>query len=154
MPSYAISQIVGVQPIQIQNLVGYLSGEIEGFDAAARSLGLHTGTTYPGAGAGDAPEIVKFRENLREVKIASETFKYLVKQDRAKAREYDIKTDKLRKFAPSFRKTSARLNKLKNRKSLILESTRTNKKELIDRIDAKMIRIAERQNKIYLDRRK
>jgi len=45
--SYLISQAKGVQPIQIQNLIGYLQGEIEGFDAINRSLGLHTASTYP-----------------------------------------------------------------------------------------------------------
>ena len=47
VPSYLISQLKGVQPIQIQNLFGWLMGEIEGFDAIARSAGLHTSSTYP-----------------------------------------------------------------------------------------------------------
>ena len=47
VPSYLIHEIRGVQPIQVQNLLGWIQGEIEGFDAIARSLGLHTGSTYP-----------------------------------------------------------------------------------------------------------
>jgi len=46
-PSYAISQIVGWQPIQLQNFIGYVTGEIDGFDALSRSAGLTTTTTYP-----------------------------------------------------------------------------------------------------------
>jgi len=46
-PSYALSQIVGWQPIQLQNFIGYTTGEIDGFDALTRSVGLTTTTTYP-----------------------------------------------------------------------------------------------------------
>lgn len=47
VPSYMLSQAIGTQPIQVQNLVSMLTGEVEAFDAIARSLGLHTATTYP-----------------------------------------------------------------------------------------------------------
>jgi len=47
VPSYIISQTRGMQPIQIQNLFGWLQGEIDGFDAIFRSLGIHTSSTYP-----------------------------------------------------------------------------------------------------------
>ena len=46
-PSYALSQVVGWQPIQLQNFIGYTTGEIDGFDALTRSIGLTTTTTYP-----------------------------------------------------------------------------------------------------------
>ena len=46
-PSYALSQIIGWQPIQLQNFIGYTTGEIDGFDALTRSMGLTTSTTYP-----------------------------------------------------------------------------------------------------------
>jgi len=46
-PSYALSQIIGSQPIQLQNFVGYTTGEIDGFDALTRSIGLMTTSTYP-----------------------------------------------------------------------------------------------------------
>lgn len=45
--SYTLAQIKGIQPIQIQNFIGFLQGEIEGFDAINRSLGIHTSSTYP-----------------------------------------------------------------------------------------------------------
>ena len=47
MPSYMVSQLIGIQPIQIQNLIAMLTGEVAAFDGIARSLGMHTGTTYP-----------------------------------------------------------------------------------------------------------
>ena len=46
IPSYLLSQAKGVQPVQIQNLISWLSGEMEGFDATANSLGLSVRTTY------------------------------------------------------------------------------------------------------------
>jgi hypothetical protein len=49
MPSYIASQLIGVQPIQVQNLIAMLTGEVAAFDGIARSLGMHTGTTYPTA---------------------------------------------------------------------------------------------------------
>jgi len=47
IPSYALSQLIGVMPIQIQNLISMLTGQVSAFDGISRSLGLHTGTTYP-----------------------------------------------------------------------------------------------------------
>jgi len=47
IPSYLINQIKGVQPIQVQNLLAWAQGETSGFDALARSAGLHSSTTYP-----------------------------------------------------------------------------------------------------------
>lgn len=45
-PSYVISQIVGVMPVQIQNLIAALSGEQEWFESIGNSLGLGIRTTY------------------------------------------------------------------------------------------------------------
>ncbi len=47
IPSYLLSQMKGVTPIQVQQFVGWLQGEIEGFDAVTRSLGMAGGSTYP-----------------------------------------------------------------------------------------------------------
>ena len=46
IPSYILSQIIGTQPVQVQNLLAWLAGEMEGFDAITNSLGLGTSTTY------------------------------------------------------------------------------------------------------------
>ena len=37
---------MGTQPIFAQNFIGYLSGEVDGFDAISKSIGLHTTSTY------------------------------------------------------------------------------------------------------------
>ena len=47
IPSYFLSQLKGLQPVQIQNLISWLNGEMEGFDAIGNSLGLGVRTTYP-----------------------------------------------------------------------------------------------------------
>jgi len=47
IPSYIIAQVKGAQPIQLQNLMGWMQGEIEGFDAIGRSVGANTTSTYP-----------------------------------------------------------------------------------------------------------
>ena len=47
LPSYFLSQLKGIQPVQIQNLISWMMGEMEGFDAIANSLGLGVRTTYP-----------------------------------------------------------------------------------------------------------
>ena len=46
-PSYVISQLIGIQPIQIQNFVGWSAGEIDGLDALARSAGLPITSVKP-----------------------------------------------------------------------------------------------------------
>lgn len=45
-PSFVLSQLIGIQPIQLQNFIGWMSGEIEGFDALSRSAGIGTTRTY------------------------------------------------------------------------------------------------------------
>ena len=45
-PAYALSQIAGTQPIQIQALMAWMAGEQEGFDALSQSIGLRTTSTY------------------------------------------------------------------------------------------------------------
>jgi len=45
-PAYALSQIAGTQPIQLQALMAWMTGEQEGFDALSQSIGLRTTTTY------------------------------------------------------------------------------------------------------------
>jgi len=47
IPSYMIHQLRAVTPVQVQNFLGWLQGEIEGFDAIGRSIGAHMGSTYP-----------------------------------------------------------------------------------------------------------
>ncbi len=43
---FAISQVKGVTPVQVQNLMSWMSGEMEGFDALLKSAGLRISTTY------------------------------------------------------------------------------------------------------------
>jgi hypothetical protein len=45
-PSYLLSQLIGTQPIQIQNLAAWMSGEKEAFDAITNSLGFGVRRTY------------------------------------------------------------------------------------------------------------
>jgi hypothetical protein len=45
IPSFLISEAKGVFPIQAQNLSAWLAGEMDGFDAITKSLGLMTSTT-------------------------------------------------------------------------------------------------------------
>ena len=47
MPSFMLAQGKGVLPIQVQNLIGFLAGEMDGFDALTKSIGLMTATTHP-----------------------------------------------------------------------------------------------------------
>ena len=71
VPSYLISQFKGVQPVQIQNLIGYLTGEIEAFDAIARSVGLHTATTYGEEKKSEVKKVVvrKKMKPMKRVKV-------------------------------------------------------------------------------------
>ena len=47
MPSYFLSQIRGNMPIQLQELLGWISGEYDGMDALFRSLGIHISSYVP-----------------------------------------------------------------------------------------------------------
>jgi hypothetical protein len=46
-PSYLISQGTGVMPIQVQNAIGWMAGELNWFDALTKGVGMYTSTTYP-----------------------------------------------------------------------------------------------------------
>ena len=46
IPSFTVSQIIGLQPVQVQNLIAWSLGEMEGFDALGNSMGLGITSTY------------------------------------------------------------------------------------------------------------
>jgi len=45
LPSYTISQLKNIQPVQVQNAISYLSGEMDGFTALMKSLGMYVSTS-------------------------------------------------------------------------------------------------------------
>ena len=45
-PSFVLSQLIGSQPVQVQNFIAMMSGEADAFDAIARSIGIHITSTY------------------------------------------------------------------------------------------------------------
>lgn len=45
-PSFIINELTAMQPIQMQNLIRFLNGEMEAFDAILNSAGLGVRTTY------------------------------------------------------------------------------------------------------------
>lgn len=47
VPSYALYQVRSAMPIPMQNLIAFLGGEMDAFDAITKSAGLMTATTYP-----------------------------------------------------------------------------------------------------------
>jgi hypothetical protein len=46
LPAYALSQMIGIQPIPFQNFINYAVGQTEGFDAIANTLGVGVTTGY------------------------------------------------------------------------------------------------------------
>jgi len=46
IPSYIISQAEGATPVQVQNLISWITGEMAGFEAGGRSLGLRVSVGY------------------------------------------------------------------------------------------------------------
>jgi len=83
IPSYIASQLIGVQPIQVQNLIAMLTGEVAAFDGIARSLGMHTGTTYPTRKS--------IREEFIEEYIKLRKTKKSLKNLREKVKKYNLK---------------------------------------------------------------
>ncbi len=57
-PSYVLSEIIGVQPVQFQNLLGWLMGEMHGFDAILNSLGMGVTTIYE-------KQLIEIRKEMR-----------------------------------------------------------------------------------------
>ena len=47
MPSFALYEMRSVLPIQIQNAISFLGGEMDAFDAMTRSIGVQSATSYP-----------------------------------------------------------------------------------------------------------
>ena len=46
IPSYVLAQVKQSQPVQVQNLLAWIAGEMEAFDAIANSMGLGVRSTY------------------------------------------------------------------------------------------------------------
>ncbi len=46
-PAYVLSQMLGTQPIQMQNFIAAITGEMEAFDALGKSIGLRITSTRP-----------------------------------------------------------------------------------------------------------
>jgi len=111
--SYLVSQAKGVQPIQIQNFMAYLQGEIEGFDAISRSLGIHTASTYS-AEEGVEGDWKKHKRRLKEIHaqyVRSETKAAFLKEHRADVVAYK-RSGKQQGKLNKYRKI---INKLKSR---------------------------------------
>ena len=95
-------------------------------------------------------EVGRFKKNLKKINAANENYKELLKEDKAKAREYDKDTKRIRRFAVSFGAASRDIAKLKKQKKTIDESrilTTERKKVLTQNINEKMNKIAQRYNK-------
>ncbi|HUV71677.1 MAG TPA: hypothetical protein VMW25_01575, partial [Clostridia bacterium] len=73
IPSYLLAQARGLQPVQVQNLISYASGEMEGFDALMNSMGLGVRTTYGG-------EEGRFAKNKRAIKKVKDEYKYYIEK--------------------------------------------------------------------------
>ncbi|MCP3683489.1 MAG: hypothetical protein GY861_12450 [bacterium] len=69
IPSYLLAQLKGTQPVQVQNLISYMAGEMEGFDAVMNSLGLGVSTTYGG-------DEGLFYKNKKRIKKAIDQYEY------------------------------------------------------------------------------
>ena len=67
LPSYLLNQIKGAQPVQVQNLLAWWAGEMEGFDAIGNSLGLGVRSTYH-LGDEDTELDIKLKEQNKERK--------------------------------------------------------------------------------------
>jgi len=47
IPAFILAQARGVQPVQFQNFMAWMGGEMDGFDAIAKSIGLMTASATP-----------------------------------------------------------------------------------------------------------
>jgi len=47
MPSYVLAQLKSGQPVPIQKMMAWWTGEMEAFDAIGQAAGLRISTTYP-----------------------------------------------------------------------------------------------------------
>ena len=46
IPSFLINEAKSTMPIQVQNAIGYLNGQVDGFDAVLKSAGVYVSSTY------------------------------------------------------------------------------------------------------------
>ena len=66
IPSYLISQARGAQPVQVQNLMAWMAGEMDGFDAVMKSLGMNSTSTFNNIPLGEDIEDKKVQRKFRE----------------------------------------------------------------------------------------
>lgn len=82
VPSYLLARARSTTPIPIQNGIAYFAGEIDGFDAITKSMGLMTSTTYPPS----SPETsIKKAFELNDQEMAIAALDRLVSEAKAEA---------------------------------------------------------------------
>ena len=104
-----------------------------------------------GAPVVDSKEVKNFKENLKEINSADKNYKELLKTDRNKALKYNTKTNRIKRLRRSFREANLEIGKLRKRRATVEDSklfSPDKKRIIIKRLDARMTRIAETQNKI------
>jgi len=98
-PSFLLSQIKGLQPVQAQNLMGYMAGEMEGFDALMNSLGLGIATTYGGEeglfkkNKADLKKVLNEHEEIRDTEGVEVARKYADKNKQYFKLTEELKND-------------------------------------------------------------
>lgn len=68
IPSYALAQLRGIMPIQVQQTWAMLSGEIEAFDGITKGLGFYTATTY----SSERKSYLRFVEAYKKHRLAKD----------------------------------------------------------------------------------
>lgn len=145
LPSFALSQVRGVQPTQIQNFLAWMTGEKEGFDAATESLGLHISTTHPKKGETMAE--TDFGKRLKEIKQLSAEYDGLRKSSPSDAEAFRFEHAAELKAAPMADITHQAIKLYENQITRIQGSKMLTDGEKEGQVKAKKQQIEERIKK-------
>jgi hypothetical protein len=143
IPSYLLSQVKGLQPVQVQNLIAWTAGEMEGFDAIANSLGLGVRTTY----GGEQSVFYKNKKLIEEAKDKIEFYKD--KKDISKARKTMSKNMALLKMDKARKEVEKEVRKLKKIQTVLKDRK---DKEKVKLYEDKINELLKRFNKEFNER--
>ncbi len=143
LPSYLLAQLKGTQPVQVQNLISYIAGEMEGFDALANSMGLGVATTY----GGEEGVFYKNKNRIKEVKEKMEYYKD--RKQASKVRDLYTKNRRLLAMDDARKDVEKKIRKLKKEKAIFEER---GTEERVKRYDDKIEKLLKQFNKRFNQR--
>ena len=145
IPSFLLAQAKGSQPVQVQNLIAWLFGEMEAFDAVGQSMGLGISTTR-GRKNPEEQNLATFEERLSDFRTIRRQYTNLFQKNQEKATKFKKDLGSKGRFLDEARAFEIKNNIYKRNINFLISSGEHVKAEIQGR---KLQEVATEFNKLY-----